>query len=285
MRTAIIGFGIIGKKYLEAINKETSLEIKYISNLEVVDVINIKYIKDYTKIPLDDIDIVFVTTPPNTHYEIANYFLSNGKKVFVEKPATIDKKDFEKLYQEFGDRFNVVYHWMYGDEVLFLKNNDLFLKNFDEIVVHINDPYYTDEGILKKHFGGAWLDSGVNVLSMLSIFVNLDKYKLYRKYREVDDDTNQDYVVTREYLCNDSKIVVNINWDNNSNMKNTIIKNDYEMIEIDHTNQVIKLNGKIVFESKVEDRLLSHYENFFKSFKSYKNDIKITKLIHDKLFE
>lgn len=43
------------------------------------------------------VDAVVICTPPETHYDIAGYFLENGVDVLVEKPLTVDAKLAERL--------------------------------------------------------------------------------------------------------------------------------------------------------------------------------------------
>src|SRR5437870_10242459 len=52
-------------------------------------------------------DVVHITTPPQTHFDIARRCLEHGCHVYVEKPFTIDAREAEALIglaQETGRR-------------------------------------------------------------------------------------------------------------------------------------------------------------------------------------
>lgn len=46
-----------------------------------------------------DVDVILVSTPPNSHYEIANQALLFGKHVLIEKPVTVEYRDAVALKQ------------------------------------------------------------------------------------------------------------------------------------------------------------------------------------------
>jgi len=56
---------------------------------------NHKAIKDYKQL---DCEIVFITTPTSTHYNICKYFLEKSVNVFCEKPLTTSTSEAEVLY-------------------------------------------------------------------------------------------------------------------------------------------------------------------------------------------
>ncbi len=54
--------------------------------------------KDYRGMAQDrDLEAVVVTTPLNTHFEIAKFFLEKGKHVLIEKPFTSTSREAEEL--------------------------------------------------------------------------------------------------------------------------------------------------------------------------------------------
>jgi predicted dehydrogenase len=52
----------------------------------------------------EDVDAVFITTPPSTHADLALQALEAGKYVMVEKPAFLDAESFDRV-QEASDRY------------------------------------------------------------------------------------------------------------------------------------------------------------------------------------
>lgn len=56
----------------------------------------------------EEVDIVYVATPPNTHKEYAIRVMRAGKPVYVEKPVTMNEEEYLELLQvaeETGQRF------------------------------------------------------------------------------------------------------------------------------------------------------------------------------------
>ncbi|MFP3915449.1 MAG: Gfo/Idh/MocA family protein, partial [Actinomycetota bacterium] len=54
---------------------------------------------DYQELVERGVDAVVISTPPETHYSIASYFLEHGVDVLVEKPLTVDAKLAERLVE------------------------------------------------------------------------------------------------------------------------------------------------------------------------------------------
>ena len=48
---------------------------------------------------MDQAEFVFVATPVSSHFKICEHFLSQGKRVFCEKPLTATAKEAEELYK------------------------------------------------------------------------------------------------------------------------------------------------------------------------------------------
>ena len=96
MRWAILGLGNIAKKFAKTIN---SLEDETLYALGSRDINKafefnkefnaLKCYGSYEELLKDDnIDIVYISTPNNLHYENALMALNNNKNVLLEKPFT-----------------------------------------------------------------------------------------------------------------------------------------------------------------------------------------------------
>lgn len=73
---SVVGRGNWGSKILKT--------LKEIDDVNVCEVLG----KNYKLAKTSDLDIVFIATPDETHYEIASYFLDKNINVFLEKPLT-----------------------------------------------------------------------------------------------------------------------------------------------------------------------------------------------------
>lgn len=80
---------------------------------------------DYEALLDLDLDAVVVSTPPETHFAIASFFLENGVDVLVEKPLTVDSKLAERLVdmaEELGRVLMVGHTFEYNPAVRVLRD-------------------------------------------------------------------------------------------------------------------------------------------------------------------
>jgi predicted dehydrogenase len=94
---ALIGCGRISQVYLQAMASIPECRLKCVSDLRqqathsVAEQYGCKAYADYHQV-LDGnhIDAVVICTPPNTHVEIATFFMENGVHVLCEKPLAFN---------------------------------------------------------------------------------------------------------------------------------------------------------------------------------------------------
>jgi len=96
----LIGCGRISKDYLKAMESIPECRLKCVSDVcqeatqQVAEQYKCKIYHEYQKI-LDGnhIDAVIICTPPNTHAEIAKFFIKNNIHVLCEKPFALNSGD------------------------------------------------------------------------------------------------------------------------------------------------------------------------------------------------
>jgi predicted dehydrogenase len=101
MNVGVIGIGKLGSIHLRIYK-----EIKEIEKIYLVDVDkerllshpDLESFSDYRKLK-DRVDLVTISTPTFTHFEIAKYFLKLGIPALVEKPITQKLREAEKLIE------------------------------------------------------------------------------------------------------------------------------------------------------------------------------------------
>jgi len=105
-KIAVIGLGGVAQLVLLPIlSKINSVDIVAISEVNktrlktVADKFNIKnFFNDYTKMLKEiDIDAVIISTPTNTHKDIAIECLNNKKYVLIEKPIALDAVEAQEI--------------------------------------------------------------------------------------------------------------------------------------------------------------------------------------------
>jgi predicted dehydrogenase len=102
---AVVGYGYWGPNILRVLIQNNIANVKYLcdlnkSRLEAVSqkFPDLKTTREYDDVLKDpSVDAVFIITPINTHYELAEKALLHNKDVFVEKPITNSVETTEKL--------------------------------------------------------------------------------------------------------------------------------------------------------------------------------------------
>lgn len=298
----IIGLGQIAQHYIKGLKaSKFSLSCLCDTNEEAYSIKmfkNVPFYKNYLDMILkENLKYVIVTTPPKTHYEIVKNCLKNKVNVFLEKPATTNYEQLVELIniaKENGVFLKVVFHWQYGSEVLFLKQyikSETFYQNYGKLQLiecYLNDPYAKEGKIKKDRIGleGTWLDAGINMLSLVSLFLNC-KCSCLRKYScEFDKFSNLPKKTIHYCFIDDVDLMFNIDWTLNLNYKRSYFYFDKGSIIVNHTFQrVVDKNNNVIFENDEMERLDNHYYNFFKNFNEDDIDYQQCLKLHELLFK
>lgn len=170
MTGVLIGCGAIAREHLAAVRELNNVAVSAVCDLSLARAeamaqrfgIERWYI-DYRKMLADSKpDLVHITTPPSSHFQIACDCLSMGLNVLCEKPITVDYEQFKILKNMAKDRNcilienqNLRYHSSIK-RMEMLRNSDAFgeLLNIEVAfalnLVSPNGPY-VDQNAL--HFG------------------------------------------------------------------------------------------------------------------------------------
>lgn len=293
-KVGIIGLGTITEYYLAGLKNSNILELTAVCDT-LINSVSKKYYEEYPfyldykeMISKEGLDYIIISTPPKSHFEIAKYALENNVNVIVEKPATTNLNDLQflnNLANENNLIFEVMYHWQNGSEVI--KFNELYDKEkISEIHTTVLDPYSSDEINIdeaKVKLLGTWIDSGVNILSMIKMWLPFKTFDINSIFVRKCEKTNLPINVSVNLLIDNTKVSITIDWTKHQNVKESYLIYDNRKIKIDHSNQCIIDNENII---KVDDmvRLRRHYYNYFKNYNE-NNDDESTYLIHKFLFE
>lgn len=219
------------------------------------------------------IDIAFIATPPDTHYEIALYFLKKGIKVICEKPLVTNINNLDKL-ASFNNLYNIL-HFSYGDEI------NWFIEHFNhkelpvKISCTINDPYIKDNRIMndKLSLHGSYLDETINPLSAIRRIYQRNLKFVHNIKRFYKEDL-YDYSSNSVFKMTHTLIFINTYW-NNKNNKEKYIDLYYKdkVIRLDSINAaVIDLTSHHVLYKSKENRMDAHYINGLKDINSNKKE-------------
>ena len=293
-KVGIIGLGTITEYYLAGLKNSEVLELIAVCD-SLENPVSKKYFNNYPfyldykqMIKENRLDYIIISTPPATHFAIAQYALNNNVNVIVEKPATTNLKDLEYLYNLAKEKqllFEVMYHWQNGSEVIefnkiydnnkLTKVNTLVLDPYSDDSININDA--------KVKLLGAWVDSGVNILSMLKMWFPFKDVKINNINVNKCEKTTLPIMAEVELLIDGVEVEIKVDWQQHQNKKESFVIYEGRKIIIDHSNQTI-IDDKTIIRLDDMLRLQRHYYNYFKNYKE-NIDYESSYLIHKVLFE
>lgn len=191
MKTGLIGFGYWGK------------------------IINSKLKNNKINSELDDVDWVFIATPPKTHYDLVKEYIEKYKNIFCEKPLTLDYESSLELITLSKEK-NVN---LYIDNIFLLRDE---IKN-----INISPKHTIEFTWLKK---GPYKDTLINDLLYhdLYILIHLVRPQTINNIYYINKTDNK-LVINFDY--GDIKVKINYDRDWNYNKTKTI-KIDNTVIDL-----------------------------------------------------
>ena len=166
LNAAFIGCGAIAqKKHLPLAKKDSRLHIKKLYNRSknAADACKEEFGSDDTVVAEcveeiwddDNIDIVFIGTPNDTHAEYSIDALKSGKHVICEKPMAITSSDAKKMIdasRKYGKMLHISYQNHYTNQAQYAK------RLFEEGV--ISDIYYAKAYAIRRRAFPTWGAAG-----------------------------------------------------------------------------------------------------------------------------
>ncbi len=164
LKVAVIGVGYWGPNFVRNFIRNKLTEVVWVCDLsqKALDEIKqyypqLKLTRDYQEILNDDsVDLVMVTTPPESHYKITKDALNHKKHVIVAKPLTTNSKKALELYQ-IAKKKGLL---LYGDLTYLYTGAVKYIKKFIE-KGSIGSPLYYDSiranlGLIQKDVSVVW---------------------------------------------------------------------------------------------------------------------------------
>ena len=192
LKTAIIGYGVVGKRRKLFIERNKNYKLLYISDIKFKKRFksrSITFFKNYKEILKLDIDVVFITLPTYLASRVTLAFIKKGIHVFCEKPPAKNVNEIRKVFKtskkfpnikiKYG--FNHRYHSSvklakkiidskkYG-EILNLRclyGKSKILAPYDNRFTGSSDDWRSKK---KLSGGGILLDQGIHLLDLLRFF-------------------------------------------------------------------------------------------------------------------
>lgn len=184
---AVIGCGVIANEMAQALQK-MGRELYSVANRTYEKAVEFskKYqvrkvygsIEEVFTDP--DVDIIYITTPHNTHYKYMKMALENGKHILVEKSITLNSRELEEMVSlakekqlMIGEAMTIWHMPLYKKLWEIVRNGELGKVQ----LITMNFGSFKEYDMSNRFFnmelaGGAMLDIGVYALSIVRSFMD-----------------------------------------------------------------------------------------------------------------
>lgn len=317
IRLAIIGLGHIGGIHIEALSR--------LPNFDLVVVCD-NSIERHPSVPSEvphfschremldrgGFETAIIATPSNTHHDFSVAALQAGFNVIVEKPAGNNQEELRLLELEARKNKKHVYyafHAAMAEEVLWisahLQEREREFGPLTAFVSKFHDPYLNPEDGLatqSPNLDNCWRDSGVNALSVLDRFLDLNSLRIADQRLNLGHSKDSfgfhNVGVHYHFPVGEKNTaglgILETSWDRGLNYKCTELHfglSGWRLV-IDHSEQSVTAlspeGGSEVLVKFDGERLLNHYLSLFTDyFKQYQIGVMNADTawrIHDHLF-
>ncbi len=312
MRIALIGIGKIANYQMQAINHTKGITLTDAHDLDATraDELpgSVQFHDDLDKLlKKSTADAFLVSTPTNTHYEVAMKIIEAGRIAIVEKPICTRQEKMDALITAAHTRkipLYTAFHPSYGREVEWWieqraeRNFELgALIGFESC---FSDPYYLNGKLTMGAVGkaGSWLDSGISSLSILARLIDPEQMQIIDGRMTAIPDIQCAQVQGLglfRFQADDRKGygMIDTNWTLGRNYKTTRLWYENGVIELDHAKEFgrLRLQGEdeLIFNLATDKpRLVNHYcgvfANLAELFREGEDNTKLSEVLHGLLF-
>ena len=287
-KTVLVGLGEIARHHRLGLQHSVLFELSAVCDLKE-DAPSKKFyagITFYTDVvemlEKEKPQVAILATPPSTHSALADICAKQNVLALIEKPLAATMEEVTQMRTLLADnKINIIYHWMFSQEILWFKRS-VRIRNLQKIHFQMEDPYTDKNGHIRpsrSFLGGCWIDSGVNALSVLSLWTDLTH--LEKKKIEHIKDAGIPVETHAEFTVDGVEVVMDISWRTERNYKETSLQIGEEKYVLEHSNQRVLCNGEEIFSDQSMDRLDRHYYNFYCLYPSSLISVKTTDRIHN----
>ena len=186
LKFALIGTGGIAQTYAQAFHTSDCCEIVAVADTRpeaagaFAEPFGAKSFADYRTLAENtEFDAVIISTPPNTHPEIAQYFMNRGKHVLCEKPLCLSVAEAKQMIataEKAGVVFTMATKFRYCEDVVTAKSilasgvlgEVVQFENAFTAKVDMSQRWNSDPGISG---GGVLIDNGTHSVDIIRYFL------------------------------------------------------------------------------------------------------------------
>ncbi len=280
---ALIGHGYWGQKIRSSILKNKNLRLLFIADKDKKKLFFQYKRPKYTKLILDfnDIDLkkihaVFIVTPAKTHYKIAKYFLNKNINVFIEKPITLNIKDFQTLDKISKKNKKIL---MSGDLYLYNPAINLIKKkitnNFLGKIKYI-EFNRLNCGIVRSDINLIENLSSHDISILFYFFNNLKIKKIQTTKQRILPFGDYDIFIASIFFSNNLKISIKLSWCYPTKVRNIVIFGTKKNLFFnDLKPNEIKISNKIIYNKNGLKNSGKEYRLSVKNFDKSPLDIEL----------
>ncbi|MET0754477.1 MAG: Gfo/Idh/MocA family oxidoreductase [Pyrinomonadaceae bacterium] len=186
LKFALIGTGGIAQTYAQAFQTSKSCELVAVADVRkesadaFAEPFGARSFKDYkTLAENSEIDAVIVATPPNSHPEIAMYFMKRGVHVLCEKPlclSTAEAVQMIECAEATGVKFTMASKFRYVEDVI--KAKSMVASGLLGEVVQFENAFTAKVDMSKRWNskkeiagGGVLIDNGTHSVDIIRYFL------------------------------------------------------------------------------------------------------------------
>jgi len=312
MQIALIGIGKIANYQMQAITHTPGIKLTDAHDLDPNKAEelpgSVNFHEDLEKMLLkSNADAFLVSTPTNTHFEVAMRVIESDRIAIVEKPLCTSQSEMDALLTAARTRklpLYTAFHPAYGREIEWWREQRE-AKNFDLGVLLgfetcFADPYFIDGKLTLGAVGkaGAWTDSGVSGLSAMFRLIDPTAIELVDGRMTVIPSLGCAQVQGLGIYSFGEEGragygIIDTNWTLGKNYKTTRLRYENGLVELDHAKEVatMRLTGQdpLVFNLATDKpRLVNHYCGVFSDlttmFSKGEDNTKLSESLHRLLF-
>jgi len=184
IKAGIVGLGKMGLLHSAILNSLNNVRVVAVTDTEKLvrnlfqTVMDIKTYNDFKKMIEDNnLDVIYITTPVNSHISIASYCANNKLNFFIEKPVGRNSEECEslcKIVRENDILSMVGFYLRYADT--FSKGKELLDQKFLGEIKSIKSSVYQSQILnnpsgwrfnKKQSGGGVLIDLGTHLIDLL----------------------------------------------------------------------------------------------------------------------
>jgi len=283
IQIALVGLGHVASYQIAAIDLTEGVELAAACDLDPDCAMqlpeSVEFHSSFEKLlSAGQCDVVMIAAPNREHYRLGRLAIDADKALVLEKPAVESRRQFDDIVNAATNSDVFLYvamHAAFGAEVLWLtrqlESDSLNLGEIRGFQSSFRDSYIAQNRLTNgaASLGGSWMDSGVNALSVLGNFIELQDLHVSSSRMRASDGLNCSETEGLVELESDTvRGNIHTSWLTGQNHKTTRLLFEQDEVLLDHSIQNAfkgaKESRQVVYSYDGPlHRLTNHYVGVF----------------------